>query len=121
MTIENKHLTASGTGWQKNAARHAAAQAMIETVLQSIRGSEAESSAVETDHVAQLTDLCIERSLPLPRITIEEQASAGEPAYTCMASIKAGDQVSRGTGVGPTKGIALDAACRELLDIIVRS
>ena len=121
MTIENKHLTASGTGWQKNAARHAAAQAMIETVLQSIRGSEAESSAVETDHVAQLTDLCIERSLPLPRITIEEQASAGETAYTCTASIRAGDQVSRTTGVGPTKGIALDAACRELLDIIVRS
>ena len=121
MTIENRHLAASGTGWQKNSARHAAAQAMIETVLQSIRGSETESSAVETDHVAQLTDLCIERSLPLPRITIEQQANAGEPTYTCKASIKAGDQVSRATGVGPTKGIALEAACRDLLDIIVRN
>jgi dsRNA-specific ribonuclease len=120
MQVGRERLETKGTAWQKQSARHSAARTMLELAMQRVVRIDADSSG-STDNVSRLTALCLEKSLPLPRITFEEWTNTAGPTYTCWTSIKIGSQVHRASGVGPSKADALEAACKELLHIVDRT
>jgi dsRNA-specific ribonuclease len=118
MQVGEDRLEAKGTAWQKQSARHSAARTMLELAMQRVVQTDADTSSGTTDEVSRLTALCLEKSLPLPRIAFEEWPNTAEPTYTCRTSIKIANQVHKASGVGSSKADALEAACRELLHIM---